>query len=147
MRHRIDLTEEPVGQLWHALLDALASHADHLQLVLRDGAALAVGSLGGELLARMQPFLIEQIRRSSWPGTVLRDHAATILHYSMQALPMVRDAADRLYAWQQPDLPEDLALLRADGSPLLASITHEHDAWLDLDDVELLSIRGLLSPR
>jgi hypothetical protein len=33
---------------------------------------------------------------------------------------------------KQMVLPEDLGFLRADGSILLASISHEHDAWLEL---------------
>ena len=39
-------------------------------------------------------------------------------------------------AWRQPDLPEDLCLLRADGSPWLATIAHEADGFLLLSEAE-----------
>jgi hypothetical protein len=42
----------------------------------------------------------------------------------------------RLFGWRQPELPEDLALLREDGTAVLASICHEHDAYLQLTDEE-----------
>jgi len=46
-------------------------------------------------------------------------------------------AAHNLFQWQQPALPEDLCLLRADGSPWLTTISHERDAYLSLTDPEL----------
>jgi hypothetical protein len=42
-----------------------------------------------------------------------------------------------LYEWQQPERPEDLALLRRDGTPLLGSSAHERDGFLVLDEDEL----------
>ena len=38
-------------------------------------------------------------------------------------------AADGLFDWLEPRLPEDLCLLRSDGSPWLVTITHERDAY------------------
>lgn len=45
---------------------------------------------------------------------------------------VLADAATSLYAWRQPELPEDLAFLRADGSVVLATIAHERDAFMEL---------------
>jgi len=45
-------------------------------------------------------------------------------------------ASDGLYGWQQPVLPEDLALLRHDGTAVLGSVAHEHDAYLEMTDNE-----------
>jgi hypothetical protein len=47
-------------------------------------------------------------------------------------LSRLTKAADSIYAWRQPALPEDLCALRADDTPWLASIAHEGDAWLEL---------------
>jgi hypothetical protein len=63
---------------------------------------------------------------------------ATVLRFAMNMA--VQDeligASDGLYGWQQPALPEDLALLRDDGTVILGSICHEHDAYLELSDEE-----------
>ncbi|MBX3128286.1 MAG: hypothetical protein KF718_16295 [Polyangiaceae bacterium] len=49
-------------------------------------------------------------------------------------------ASDSLYGWQQPQLPEDLAFLRTDGSTVLGTVAHEEDGWLELADQEYSSI-------
>jgi hypothetical protein len=50
--------------------------------------------------------------------------------------------ANCLDDWVVPGLPEDLALLRKDQTPWLASISHEHDAWLKLYDDEAEVLRA-----
>jgi hypothetical protein len=45
-----------------------------------------------------------------------------------------------LFDWQCPRLPEDLCFLRPDGFPWLASIAHEQDAYLVLNDEELTKL-------
>lgn len=49
---------------------------------------------------------------------------------------MLGKVAKGLYDWTAPELPDDLALLRSDGSAWLASIGHERDAWLELTQTE-----------
>jgi hypothetical protein len=49
---------------------------------------------------------------------------------------LLKDAATGLYAWQEPDLPEDLHLLRADGTTWLGSVAHHRDGWLEVDGEE-----------
>jgi hypothetical protein len=50
-------------------------------------------------------------------------------------------AATGLYDWQQPELPEDLCLLRDEDDPWLVSIAHEGDAFVSVDEVELEELR------
>jgi hypothetical protein len=60
------------------------------------------------------------------------------------SVPLLADAADGLFDWVQPALPEDLCLLRLDGTPWLVNIAHEEEAWLMLPDEEYQQLVGKL---
>lgn len=85
------------------------------------------------------PHLRERRMVSEWPGTQLIGHEAELRQYFVtpSLVAALAGAVDRLYAWQEPDFPEDLCLYRDDGSPWLATIAHESDAYLTLHDDEL----------
>ena len=46
------------------------------------------------------------------------------------------EAVEGLFDWIEPELPEDLCILRPDGSPWLVTISHEQDAYFQLSDKE-----------
>jgi hypothetical protein len=56
--------------------------------------------------------------------------------FSQDVAGLLFEAADGLYDWVAPDLPEDLHLLRGDGSAFLGSVAHERDAWLEAEQDE-----------
>jgi hypothetical protein len=99
---------------------------------------LELSPAGQKLLATLEPFLLERKQAPSWPGTTLLNDQATVLRFGINDSVMedLRNASDGLFGWQQPKLPEDLAFLRDDGTAMLGSICHEHDAYLDLSDEE-----------
>ncbi len=134
--HTYDLREEPVGPVYRALVAAADEVCDAFLLVRRhettDESALGV-------IEHLSPWLIEESEASGWPGTDLLGHTATVYKFKATAetLAFLAQRVDRLYAWRQPDLPEDLCLLRAaDGSPWLATIAHEADGFLMLSEAE-----------
>jgi len=43
---------------------------------------------------------------------------------------------DGLYEWRAPERLEDMCFLRDDGTPVLATISHEHDAFMELTNKE-----------
>lgn len=135
-----DLLEEPRGDVLRRLLRSTASFATSAMLVLRDD--LQLSEAGQSLLGRLQPHRLETRRGSAWPGTVLLGSEATLLRFALTepVLEALLGAAEGLYGWQQPALPEDLALVRADGTVCLASISHERDAFLELTDGEYASL-------
>jgi hypothetical protein len=143
-----DVIEEPRGRVLRDLLGALSHHATSATLVLRDD--LELSELGRSFLARTALNLVERKRTSSWPGTTLLDEEASVLCFSLRddVLDEFCRASEGLYGWQQPALPEDLALLRADGTVILGSVAHEHDAFLELSDEEFkmvaAAVPGLL---
>jgi hypothetical protein len=68
--------------------------------------------------------------------------------YLMQAsvtAEIILPAASNLFAWQEPDLAEDLFFLREDESAILSVTAHEEHAVLSLDPRELEELKRELS--
>lgn len=130
------MVQEPRGEVMARLLRALGQHSSVAMMVLRDDFELDESARA--LLTRLAPNLIERKRSCSWPGTVLLSEEATILRFVVNdaAVGELIAAADGLFEWKHPALPEDLALLRGDGTVIYGSICHEGDAFLDLTDEE-----------
>ena len=49
-------------------------------------------------------------------------------------------AADRLYMWRWPWLPEEPSFYRADGSAVLITLPYDRLAWLELTQDELTEL-------
>jgi hypothetical protein len=136
VRKTYDLLAEPTGETWASLLHALSRYAVSLQMVVRED--LPLSKKGRDLLAALQPHLLQERKGAAWPGTMLLCGEAAIVRFELNAsvIAAVLEVAEGLYAWQQPDLPEDLALLAEDGTAILTSIAHERDGYLTSSDAE-----------
>lgn len=101
--------------------------------MLRDALSVDDAALG-----RFEKCAIQQTRAAAWPGTQRLGGEATVLwiHLDAVATAVLASAVDGLYDWRQPRTPEDLCLLRADGSPVLVTISHEADGYLVLTPAE-----------
>jgi hypothetical protein len=79
---------------------------------------------------------------TDWPGTGLQGGTATMyLLPSGANLDLVLAGASELFAWQEPDLPEDLFFLRDDNVPLLTVTAHEEHAYMTLENDELVQLQ------
>lgn len=129
-----DIGCEPTGDTYVRLLEAGLEFCPMCLLVVRPHEELSRAGL--ELLAALRPYELSIKTTDSWPGTKLigADNTAHVhcIALNQSTLDLLERATDRLYAWQHPELPEDLCLLRADASPWLTTIAHEHDAYLTL---------------
>lgn len=98
---------------------------------------------GDAVLRRIEPALVRREVRNSWPGTTLFESSATVATYRLttDVVAALTTATSGLYGWQQPDLPEDLCLLRDEDDPWLVSIAHEGDAFVRVDADELKELR------
>jgi len=136
MRRMFNMIMEPRGKVLRQLIHALGRYSSSVQMVLQEDNGL--GEVGDALLARLEPYLLEQRRQSHWLGTSLVNSHATVYLFAAadSVFGELLAVSDGLYDWQQPYLPEDLALLREDGSEILCSICHEHDAYLLISDEE-----------
>jgi hypothetical protein len=137
-RKQISITKEPVGALYRKLIEIAVSQSARAYLVTRlDNGELSARAM--DALALLKSERIECRASSEWPGTELLNGAtATVSEY--RCTPRLAEAlsslASGLYEWVEPELPEDLGFLRTDGSPWLASIAHERDAFFVLSDAE-----------
>jgi len=135
-RRVYDIAEEPRGEVYHKLIDISLSFCDTGVLVVRD--TIRLGETGAQVLEALRAFVRSQSRKSSWPGTVLEGNLATVYRFRLceDSIRILKDCVDSLYDWQQPDLPEDLCLIRPDESPWLVSTAHEGDSYLDITPQE-----------
>ena len=140
----VDILEEPRGDVYRGLLKATSQGASRFLFVLRSGEAL--GETVAALLSTLEPHLVSRENVREWPGTRLLDETAEACAYHVNAVTLatIENAAPALYHWLHPDLPEDLCVIRPDGSPLLISISHEHDAYLNITERELDEIQRVV---
>ena len=130
-------TEQPVGYVYRRLIDHALGECKSALLVVRP--TLHLSSRAADVLMNLGTHLEQQWNGSEWPGTRLYDGSAELFRYNFDAecAEMLKQSANALYDWRQPELPEDLCLLRADGSPWLVSISHESDGYLYLTQTEM----------
>jgi len=133
---RYTIAEEPAGDAYAALLRFALGHCNAGILVLRN--ATEIGPAAAGILKRIGRSIISKEEAAQWPGTRLIDHTATVCRFEYNDIvcDALTKATDHLYGWMEPELPEDLCLIRPDGRPWLVCISHEHDGYLDLDPGE-----------
>ena len=135
------IESEPVAEAYQRLLDLAGLFCARGLLVTRPG--LGMSAEGRDLVSALLSFQGNERSASEWPGTDLGRGSATVLSFEVhdQSLALLRPAPG-LYSWRQPHRPEDLCFLRADGSTWLASIAHESDAFLELEEAEVAIVRA-----
>jgi hypothetical protein len=137
-RATYDLLAEPTGDLYRELLDFAVGQCSTALLVVHNTPAL--GEHGSTLISQLRPFLRNEDSSDRWPGTELGPGASPVsvyrYDYGPECAELLKQATDRLYGWLQPALPEDLCLLRDDGSEWLVTIAHEHISYLCLSSKE-----------
>lgn len=139
---RYTLRREPRDAVYAALLGVARQWCGTALVVVRD--QLDLRDSGREVLTKLREAGRLRTRRSStWPGTELIGSLADVHEapYDDAVVEVLVSAPAGLYDWQQPDLPEDLCLLRPDGRPWLVTIAHERDAYIDLADDEVAALR------
>jgi len=131
-----NLLDDVRGAAYAKLLQQALSYCGSFILVLRH--SIDVNESAQSVLNRLEPFLIRREERSEWPGTQLLDETAQVSTFQLSpaTATVLAEVAPSLFSWTQPELPENLCLLREDGEPWLATIAHENDAYLVLSFAE-----------
>ena len=139
-RFRWNFIIEPTGGLYRSLLEHAFPACDSVLLVVRRSQPL--NESGRCLLSRLDAFLMRETERSEWPGTKLLDRTAQVFEFRFtpRSALVLKQAVDSLFAWRQPNFPEDLCLLRQDSTPWLVSISHEQDGFLNLASNEAVDL-------
>jgi hypothetical protein len=139
-RKTYSVESEPIDDVYDKLIEVASQFCKRGMLVTR--ATVDMSRNGLELLQRLIAFNGEEQESSEWPGTRLLRGAATVVTFDLnRESQALLKSVRRLYGWQQPQWPEDLCLLRGDGSTWLGSTAHEEDAFLELDEGEVLHLQ------
>lgn len=145
-RATFDLLAEPVGDLYRQLLDFAVGDCRVALLVVHKTPPL--GGSGSALVRQLEPFLRSKEESREWPGTETGDigDPALVLRYDygLECAQLLKQATNRLYGWLQPELPEDLSLLRDDGSAWMTTLVHDHDGYLCLSPDEKARLVGAI---
>jgi hypothetical protein len=133
-----DLLAEPIGDLYQDLLDFAVGECGIALLVLHKTPPLS--EYGAAVMAQLERFLRSREQSHTWPGTEIdpSGEPASVFRYDYgpECAGVLKQATNRLYGWVQPELPEDLCLLRGDGSHWLVTLVHDHDGYLCLSPEE-----------
>src|SRR5207249_1102330 len=112
-RKTYTLVAEPTGEVYRRLLVCSLASCDMGLLVIRSGGDLHAQA--ARVLQQLEPFLVSCREESSWPGTTLVGHTATVRRFRW--CPETQDVLARtvegLYRWREPRLPEDPCLFPA----------------------------------
>jgi hypothetical protein len=130
----INILSEPEGDDYRQLVQFCATCSYYGSLILRD--RLRLDADGERLVEHLAPHVIDRRVVTEWPGTQLffGETALQMLFVmNSDTTSMLIFAANRLYDWTSPALPEDLCLLRRDESPVLVTISHERDSFVEGD--------------
>jgi hypothetical protein len=140
-RSVFDLIDEVNGETYVQLLHHALSACQSFSLVIRQ--TIDVKATAQTVLNRLDGFLIRQEECREWPGTKLLDGTAEVYTFQLlsSSASVLADVADGLFSWTQPELPEDLCLIRRDGEPWLVTIAHEEDGYLVLSPEERIALR------
>lgn len=124
----LEIAIEPSGTAYRALISLALQDCATGGLITRP--TLGRTGSAAKLLADLSPWILEETSVREWPGTRLTDGVATL--HRFEAVPEVEPIlarVERLYAWLQPDYPEDLSFYNADGTVWLGSCSHEGFAY------------------
>lgn len=78
---------------------------------------------------------------SEWPGTKLffgKTATIYIVEWSHEFLAYCLATKRDLFAWHQPELPEDVCLIDEQNIPILITTSHEHYVLLYLSDNDVI---------
>jgi hypothetical protein len=145
-----DIVSEPTGHSYRLLLEHALKICSRAQLILQPG--IKASENAAQLVAELESLGCQRAETQEWPGTELHGHSATALRfpYGEESVSLLLAYSRGLFDWRLPELPEDLALFRADGSVFLGTVAHERDAFLCVRDVELTEFErqafGFLRP-
>lgn len=138
-----DFVREPRGEQLRGLIAAGAAICDRFTFEL---SGMQLSSRADAVLVALEPFLMSRVETSETPGSTLLDGTITLCTYRLTYEParILAGATDRLYDWAEPELPQDLCLLRG-SQPWLITLAADRAASLIVTpgDARALSSGGL----
>lgn len=129
------------GDEYQALIEVASARGLLGLLVQRPN--LGLSSAGKKLLLDLGPFVEYRKSTSTWPGTSLLEGSAELAVFRLDSavIALLLGAANGVFEWAQPELPEDLGFVDQSGRAWFASVAHERAAFIDLSPWDLQQLR------
>jgi hypothetical protein len=136
---------EPNGQSYLRLLQVAEVISERFLLVWR-GEPPLYADPESLLAERLRPYLIDETRATSWPGTWIgagendsEDELPRVRAYrvSPPSIAIIRPRScegghgpEGLFGWRAPEFPEDLSFYLGSGECWLGTVAHEGEGWI-----------------
>ena len=140
----IDFTDEPRNAAYIRLVDFALRQCDKFSLVWRED--LGHQKQKNVIAGKLQPFVLSEIETTKWPGTEILSGSANLCTYKLnEETAKILKIAKRLYQWEAPNFPEDLAIYTKTEDLWLVSIAHEQIGWLNTTSIPESELKDMLS--
>ena len=138
----LTIVGEPRGPTYEALIKFALSLRGTFSLVTR-GKPMGANAEHDQVLGCLHPLLIEEKKVKEWPGNRIGRGTAMLRRYRSEqaALAVLAGAVVGLYGWVQASRPEDLAFYDAKGRCWFETTTHEEEAYVHDDLVDVASLQ------
>jgi hypothetical protein len=125
-RRTYELIDEPVGREYRNLVEAALAEGATGMLTVGAGD---MSESGRQVVESLHPHLA---------GAPLRGPGGSLLRFQLgeASSAVLLSAADRLFAWRRPALPDNLCFFRSDGGPWLVTIAAERLGYIELTQLE-----------
>src|ERR1035437_6789504 len=125
-RRTYELLDEPSGAAYRSLIEAALAEC-----------STGVLTVGGGSMAQVGRELVESL----WPHLAAAPVAGPggqLVRFRLvsESAALLTAAADRLFAWRRPQLPDNLCLFRSDGSPWMVTIAAEGLGYIEMTALE-----------
>jgi hypothetical protein len=129
-RRTYELVDEPVGREYRNLVEAALVEGATGMLTVGAGD---MSEAGRHVVESLHPHL---------EGTPVRGPGGSLLRFKLgdASSAVLLSAADRLFAWRRPALPDNLCFFRPDGGPWLVTIAAERLGFIELTQLERLRL-------
>ncbi|MGM1047483.1 MAG: leucine-rich repeat domain-containing protein [Bacillota bacterium] len=127
------------GEAYRRLIDYVMERSRFFVLANRYGMAES----GEKVLTALKPFFIEKRRMGEmYPDNAIAYSEGTYYIYKCcsEAGEILKEIADGLFAWQNPNLPEDLCFWDERENDYLYVVAHEEMAGMNLDEAEAAAL-------
>ncbi|MGE6631860.1 stage III sporulation protein AH [Bacillus sp. NPDC077027] len=138
------IDQNPKGEQYSKLIDLAFEICDEFHLVLRKN----MGSLKSfdPFLKKLESSLKEMKEQSEWASTILLNNQTAKVYYfytDENAKSILKEFANSLYDWEQPNLPEDLSFFK-NGEEWLVTSSHEEESYIETEnDTEIQRILSI----
>ncbi len=143
----ISLTKNPQKKVYTDLIALAFDTCDTFHLVLRKDMGLSDALT--DFLKQLDGSLIEVKEESEWASNILADGETAFVYYyhtNSSAKAIILNAANSLYDWVYPELPEDLSFFK-NGKEWLATNSHEQECYILTEDQneidKVMNIKGI----